>query len=99
MLTELRGMVERPPTDEELGDAKAYLIGSFPLRLDTTGKVADILGQVEFFGLGLDYFTQYPKWIEQVTKEDVQRVAKQYLHPDRYALVVVGNLAKAKVKL
>jgi len=99
MLTELGGMVEHPPTDEELADAKAYLIGSFPLRLDTTGKLADILGQVEFFGLGLDYFTQYPKWIEQVTKEDVQRVAKQYLHPDRYALVVVGNLAKAKVKL
>jgi zinc protease len=57
-----------------------------------------VLSLVEFYGLGLDYFTQYPQQIERVTKEDVQRVAKQYLHPDRYALVLVGNLAKAKVR-
>jgi zinc protease len=42
--------------------------------------------------------TQYPKWIERVTKEDVQRVAKQYLNPRHYALVVVGDIAKAKVR-
>jgi zinc protease len=56
------------------------------------------LSLVELYGLGLDYFSQYPHWIEKVTKEDVLRVAKQYLHPNRYALVVVGDLAKAKVK-
>lgn len=98
VLAEIKGMQERPVTDEELADAKAYLIGSFPLRLDTTAKLADVLGQVEFYGLGLNYFTDYPALIERVTKEDVLRVAKQYLHPDRYALVLVGNLAKVKVK-
>lgn len=97
VLKELNGMREAPVTDEELADAKAYIMGSFPLRLETTAKLADILSQVEFYGLGFDYFTQYPRWIERVTKEDVLRVAKQYLHPDRYALVVVGNLAKAKL--
>ena len=71
---------------------------SFPLRLDSTAKLAQVLAQVEFYGLGFEYFSDYPKWIERVTKEDVQRVAKQYLDPKRYALVVVGNLAKAKVK-
>jgi zinc protease len=98
VLAELKGMVDRPPTDEELNDAKAYLMGSFPLRFDTTAKLADIIAQVEFFGLGKEYYTDYPKWIERVTKEDIQRVAKQYLHPDRYALVVVGNQAKANIK-
>ncbi|TLY43065.1 MAG: insulinase family protein, partial [Nitrospirae bacterium] len=97
VLTELNGMRNAPVTDEELADAKAYLIGSFPLRLDTTAKLAEVLSLVEFYGLGLDYFTQYPRWIERVTKEDVLRVAKQYLRPSNYALVVVGNLAKAKV--
>jgi zinc protease len=53
---------------------------------------------VEFYGLGFEYFLEYSKWIDRVTKEDVQRVAKQYLDPKRYALVVVGNTAKAKVK-
>lgn len=97
VLAEVNRMREAPITDEELADAKAYLIGSFPLRLDTTAKLADVLSLVEFYGLGLDYFTQYPRLIEQVTKEDVARVAKQYLNPNEYALVVVGNLAKAKV--
>jgi zinc protease len=98
VLAELHGIRNAPVTDQELADAKAYLIGSFPLRLDTTAKLAEVVSLVEFYNLGLDYFTQYPRWIERVTKEDVLRVAKQYLHPDRYALVVVGKLAEAKLK-
>ncbi|MGH7231103.1 MAG: M16 family metallopeptidase, partial [Nitrospiraceae bacterium] len=66
--------------------------------LDTISKLAEVLALVELYGLGHDYFTRYPKLIEQVTKDEVLRVAKHYLHPNRYALVVVGNLAKAKVK-
>ncbi|MER3423594.1 MAG: hypothetical protein C4293_10515 [Nitrospiraceae bacterium] len=98
VLTELNRIREAPVTDQELTDAKAYLIGSFPLRLDTISKLAEVLALVELYGLGLDYFSRYPKLIEQVTKEDVLRVAKQYLHPNRYALVVVANQTKAKVK-
>lgn len=98
VLKELNGIRDAPVTDQELADAKAYLIGSFPLRLDTTRKLTEILSLIELYGLGLDYFTQYPRWIERVTKEDVLRVAKQYLHPGHYALVVVGNQAKAQVK-
>jgi zinc protease len=99
VLKELNAIRDAPVTDEELADAKAYIMGSFPLRFDTTAKLAEVLGQVEFYGLGLNYFTDYPSWIEKVTSDDVLRVAKQYLRPDRYALVVVGNQAKAKVKM
>lgn len=98
VLTELKNIREAPVSDQELAEAKSFLMGSFPLRFDTTAKLAQVLAQVEFYGLGFEYFSQYPKWIERVTKEDVQRVAKQYLDPQRYALVVVGNIAKAKVK-
>jgi zinc protease len=98
VLIEMKAIREAPVSDQELADAKAFLMGSFPLRLDSTSKLAQVLAQVEFFGLGFDYFSQYPKWIERVTKEDVQRVAKQYLDPQHYALVVVGNIAKAKVR-
>jgi len=98
VLIEMKAIREAPVNDQELADAKAFLMGSFPLRLDSTSKLAQVLAQVEFFGLGFDYFSQYPKWIERVTKEDVQRVAKQYLDPQHYALVVVGNIAKAKVR-
>ena len=98
VVTELNRIREGPVTDQELSEAKSYLIGSFPLRVDTISKLADVLALVELYGLGLDYFSRYPKLIEQVTKDDVLRVAKQYLHPSRYALVVVANQNKAKVK-
>ncbi|HEX5647202.1 MAG TPA: pitrilysin family protein [Nitrospira sp.] len=98
VIAEIKGLRETPVTDQELAEAKSFLMGSFPLRLDSTAKLAGVLAQVEFFGLGFEYFSQYPKWIERVTKEDVQRVAKQYLNPHHYALVVVGNLVKAKVR-
>ncbi|MCG3778908.1 MAG: putative zinc protease [Nitrospira sp.] len=97
VLTEINSIRDQPVSDQELAEAKSFLVGSFPLRLDSTAKLAQMLAQVEFYGLGFEYFTQYPKWIDRVTKDDVRRVAKQYLDPQRYALVVVGNLAKAKV--
>lgn len=98
VLAEMKAIREAPVTDQELAEAKSFLMGSFPLRMDSTAKLAQVLGQVEFYGLGFDYFTQYPKWIDRVTKEDVLRVAKQYLNPQVYALVVVGNITKAKVR-
>jgi zinc protease len=98
VLTEIKGIRDSPVSDQELSEAKSFLMGSFPLRLDSTAKLAQVLAQVEYYGLGFEYFSQYPKWIERVTKDDVQRVAKQYLDPQHYALVVVGNVAKAKVR-
>ncbi|MCX5723064.1 MAG: pitrilysin family protein [Nitrospirae bacterium] len=98
VLAEIKSIRDTAVTDQELAEAKSFLIGSFPLRFDSTAKLAQVLAQVEFYGLGFEYFSEYPNWIARVTKEDVQRVAKQYLDPKRYALVVVGNIAKAKVK-
>lgn len=79
-------------TDAELSLAKAYLIGSFPLRLDTAAKVADFLVAVEELGLGLDYADRYRERIAAVTAADVQRVAATYFAPDSFNQVVVGNL-------
>ena len=80
---------------KDLERAKKYLIGSFPMRLDTQGKLANFLTQVEFYGLGLDYPDKYPSLIQSITREEVLRVAKKYLHPKKYILVVVANLKEA----
>lgn len=82
-------------SDEELREAKDYLIGSFPLRLDTNRRIARFLARIEYLGLGLDYSERYPNLIESVTKQDVRRVAQEHLHPNHLILVVVGNLQKA----
>jgi zinc protease len=82
-------------SEKELEGAKKYLIGSFPMRLDTQGKLANFLTQVEFYGLGLDYPEKYPSFIQSVTREEVLRVAKKYLHPKRSVLVIVANVKEA----
>jgi zinc protease len=79
-------------SEKELEVAKKYLIGSFPLRLDSQGKLATFLTQLEYYGLGLDYPEKYPSLIRSVTREEVLRAAKTYLHPENHILVVVGNL-------
>jgi zinc protease len=82
-------------SEKELEGAKKYLIGSFPMRLDTQGKLASFLTQVEYYSLGLDYAKKYPALIRSITREDVLRVAKKYLDPTKYILVVVANLKEA----
>jgi zinc protease len=86
-------------TDQELLDAKSYLTGSFPRRLDTNRKIADFLAAIEFYKLGLDYVEKYPEFIDSVTKDDVLRVAQKYLDPENYVLVVVANQKKANIKI
>ena len=56
---EIERIRREPVSEQELNDAKDYLTGSFPLRLDTNRKVANFLAQVEFFQLGLDYPDRY----------------------------------------
>ncbi len=80
---------------DDLQRAQKYLIGSFPMRFDTQGKLAGFLAQVEYFGLGLDYPEKYPKLIQSITREDVLRVAQTYLHPEQAIRVIVGNLKEA----
>ena len=82
-------------SEKELEAARNYLVGSFPLRLDTQTKLASFLIQVEYYGLGLDYPQKYTSFIRSVTREDILRVAKTYLHPENHILVVVTNLKEA----
>jgi zinc protease len=94
VLAEFRRIRQDGITAEELRDAQAFLTGSFPLRYDTTSDVAALLTQMELHGLGMDFPERYPDLIRAVTREDVNRVARQYLDPDRCLVVVVGKQSK-----
>jgi zinc protease len=76
-------------TPQELALAKAYLIGSYPLRVDTSSKVASLVIALEEAGLGLDYPERYRERIARVTAADVRRVAAQYLDPNTFSTVMV----------
>jgi len=91
VVEQLRRMMTQPVTPEELKDAKSYLIGSFPRKMDSISKRAGLLGYVEVYGLGLDYPWRYPELIQHLTPGDIQQVAEKYLRPEKYLLVVVGK--------
>jgi zinc protease len=91
----LRGEVARlinsPVTAEEMSLAKESILNAFVFTMDTREKALNQQVQLELSGFPRDYFEKYPSMIEKVTAEDVQRVAKTYVHPDRLAVLVVGN--------
>lgn len=88
---ELTRMGREPVTEREVALAKDYLVGSFPLRLDTSAKVADFLVAIEEQGLGLDYADRYRQNVSRVTVADVQRAAATFFAPDTFNRVVVGG--------
>jgi zinc protease len=90
IIEELKKMKENGVTDEELKEAKQFLIGSFPMRFDTMKKISEFLPLIDYYELGDNYITKYPEYIEKVTKEDIKRVAQKYLNTDSYILVVTG---------
>lgn len=89
---------EEKVSNEELSEEKDYLTGSFPRRLDTSRKIADFIATAEFYNLGLDYVEKYVSFINAVTKEDVQRVARKYLDAENFVLIVVANQKKAGIR-
>lgn len=91
VLEQLGQIRDRGVSGSELADAKAYLTGSFPRRLESIGRISGFLTAVEFYGLGLDYANRFPDYINQVTKQDVRRVALKYLDVRDYVLVVVSG--------
>ena len=99
VVKEIKQMGHEMVSEKELKSAKDYLTGSFPLTLDTNAKVAGLLVNIENYNLGYDYFDKYPQYINAVTRQKVLEVARKYLHPDRYCLVVVADQEKAAVTI
>jgi zinc protease len=97
ILEQLRDIQQKPVSSTELADAKRYLIGTFPLKLDRQSEIVSFMLETEIYQLGLDYADRYPKIINAISAADVQAVAQKYLHPDALDLVAVANQAEAKI--
>jgi zinc protease len=78
-------------SDRELSDAQAYLTGNFPLTIETPEDIAAQVLNAIFYGLPLSDIENYRELVNAITPDDIQRVARQYLKPDRLSVVLVGN--------
>lgn len=79
--------------ERELSDAQAYLSGSFPLTIETPNDIATQVLNVVFYDLPVEEIGTFPKRVQAVTPDDIQRVARQYIRTDRLSIVLVGDAA------
>ena len=91
---QLEAIAKDGPTEEEFKNAKSYLVGSYALRFDTGGKIANqLLGLMEE-GFEPDYITNRNKMISDISMDDVKRVAKRLLDTDNLIVTIVGKPQK-----
>jgi zinc protease len=88
---EWRRMADHGMTTDELASTKTYINGSFPLRLDSTGRIAGMLLAVQINRLGINYLDTRDALMNKVTTDEIKRVAKRLLKADALTVVVVGK--------
>jgi zinc protease len=89
--SEIKRIQTTEVTEEELQSAKDSVVNGFVFNFDTPAKTLGRLLTYRYYGYPDDFIFQYQKAIQQVTRADVLRVAKQYMDPAKFVIVAVGN--------
>lgn len=90
---EIRRLVDEVIPPEELASVRNYMNGTFVLRLESHGSLANQIMGIEMLGLGDDYLDTYTARVAAVTAEQLREIAGRYFVPEDYALVVAGDSA------
>lgn len=94
-LAELLAQVDRIRTqavpDSELGNAKGYLVGSFPLSIETPDQIASQVARVKLLGLGADYLQLFRERLSAVTPRRARAAAQRVIRRNALSIVVVGD--------
>ncbi len=84
-------IAEQGITAQELEDAKTFLTGSYPLRFDGNGPIANILVGMQMDGLSTDYVNDRNGMVDAITLEEANRVAARLYDPEALHFVIVGQ--------
>ncbi len=96
-LRDIRG--PRPPTNDELAQAKASLVQSLPSGFASVNGVNDNIASIYTQDLPEDYYQVFTRAVNAVTREDVVRVAQKYIDPEHLTIVIVGDRSKIEAPL
>ncbi|HET7273908.1 MAG TPA: pitrilysin family protein [Longimicrobiaceae bacterium] len=99
ILNEVEGIRDSKVSDRELDDARNYLAGTFPLRLQTTDGIASRLAELLIYELPDDYFSDYRDRIVEVGRAEVLDAARAHIRPEHFAVVVVGDASAIREPL
>jgi len=87
----IQGMKKNPPRAEEIDWAKNTLLNQFIFSFSSSAAVVGQQMRLEYDGLPEDYLEKYQERVAAVTAADLQRAAREHLHPDQSVLMVVGK--------
>jgi zinc protease len=93
ILSQLRDLRDQPMDAAEMNSAVSYLVGRFPLTVETAGQIAGQIARARLIGRPLEHITEYGERVQRVTPADVTRAARRHVDPDRAVVVVVGDAA------
>ena len=99
LLLELNRILTEPANPAELKMAKDSLSQSIPAAFETTAATAGTMSSIFVYNRPLDYYAKLPAAYMAVTPEEVQRVAKMTVHPNRFIILAVGDKSKIETPL
>jgi zinc protease len=91
---EIRGMVDKPMSADELQRAKDSMAYSLPGAFESSANAVNNFSNVFIYDLGLDYYSRYAAQVNAVTAEQTAAVARKYLVPEKLVVVAVGDRTK-----
>ncbi|MBK1640449.1 peptidase M16 [Chromatium okenii] len=94
LLETLQRFIATGPTEAQLTAAKQNLTGGFPLRIASNSSLINYLEVIGFYHLPLDYLAQFRARVEAVTVEQIREAFARRIHPERLAVVLVGEVAR-----
>jgi zinc protease len=93
-LYELNRIRDEAVSVEEIANAKSYLSGVFPIRIETQDGLIDQMVNIQMVELPSNYLRTYRDQVNAVTVEQIQDAARRYITPDQAAIVIVGDAAE-----
>ena len=91
MIAEIENLRTQPVTQKELDYAKDSILNSFVFQFQNPSQILSRLMTYEYYNYPRNFIFDYQKAVKNTTVEDVLRVAKQYLQPEKIVTLVVGN--------
>jgi predicted Zn-dependent peptidase len=95
-LEEIEALREGLVSEQELATSKASFIDTFPGNFDSPAAVAALYANDALIGRPSSYWSEYRERVGRVTPEDIQRVARKYLDPERMLMLVVGEWSEVE---
>ena len=83
--------IKNGPTSDELKRAKDFMIGGFPLKLDSNKSILDYVSMMAFYKYPLDYLDTFTKKIDKISAEEIKSAFQKHVDMGKFSTVIVGS--------